>query len=268
MTGTARTARGAGRASIGAGTAVMGVLLAAPAGAGAQALPACDAADRAQRPALVIRGLPARIAPDREIPFRIARATRGTTRAVYAGGASVATERPQEEELLTEYFLDRADDRLLGRGMPYWLRMRAGEAPATVTLEYSQDTRSGRCRVTLSRRVRAVEPRAPRVRLEFVRGAGAVEARLAVGVAGGCHRGRAGTTTVRVSRAGRGRTIRLWDLCERWTPRAVRLPGLIVSAGGGPRRALHLRPVGGGGPYRVRVAFHGRVVLRRTVPVR
>jgi hypothetical protein len=268
MTGTAATTRGRWRRRsriIGLAGSAAASLLLAPSAADAQAMAACDPADPAQRPALVIRGLPARIAPDRDIPFLIARAARGTTPAVYRGGASVATERPREEELLTEYFFDGRDDRLLARGTRYWVRMRGGEAPATVTLAYPQDTPAGRCRVRLTRRVLSVAPRAPRVRLERRHRAG-VAARLGVGVAGGCWRGRAGATTVRVSGGGRTRTIRLADLCERWSRRTTRLPGLAVTAvDAGAERGLTFRTTGPGGRYRVSVSFRGRVVLRGTV---
>jgi hypothetical protein len=113
-----------------------GVAALAPGGAGAADVAPCDAGDRGERPALVVRALPSRIAPDRDIPFLVVRAPRGNTQAVYRGRASVATERPQEENFLTEYFLQPADDRELGRGGVYWIRMRAGEAPATVRLTY------------------------------------------------------------------------------------------------------------------------------------
>lgn len=271
MTGTARmtSGRGARRRSIGglAVAAAAGLLVAPAAGAGTA--PACDADDRGQRPALVLRGLPAHIAPGRDIPFRVERAARGATGAVYRGGASVAVERPHETNLLTEYFLDARDDRMLPGGMPYWIRMRRGEAPATVVLAYHQDTPAGRCRVRLARAVRSVAPHAVRARLTSRRRAGRLEGRLTVGAAGGCWRARAGTTIVRVSGGGDSRTIRLTDLCERWSPRDVRLPGLRIGAvGAGASRALALRAEGRrGGRYRVAVSFRGRAVLRRSVVV-
>jgi hypothetical protein len=137
-----------------------------------------------------------------------------------------------------------------------------------VTLSYTQDTSGGRCRVSLRRRVLTVAPRPVHVRLESRRRAGGMQVRLAVGAAGGCWRGRAGTTIVRVSRGTRSRTIRLADLCERWSRRVTLLPGLRITAGAGGRsRVLSLRATGPRASYRVAVSFRGRVLLRRTVSV-
>src|SRR3954452_14318515 len=110
MRDSTRSAMGTGRRlalSWSAALATLGLLIAtadvgaAAENAGAPA-PPCDGHDRTQRPALVIRGLPESIAPDRDIPFLIARARRGSTGAVYRGGASVSTERPLEDTFLAE----------------------------------------------------------------------------------------------------------------------------------------------------------------------
>jgi hypothetical protein len=258
--------RRVGAAGLGIG---MAVLAAGTTGAQA-AVPACDPREPAHRPALVLRELASRIAPDRDIPFLVARAPRGATTAVYRGGASIATERPHEDNFLFEYHLQPEDHRDLGPGTVNWVRMRRDEAPATVRLSYVQQTATGRCRVTISRTVTTVAPRPAQVRVRRATSGGRRELRLSVGAEGGCARGPAGRTTVRISGRGRSRTFRLADLCEQWDHRRVRLPGLEVIAHDrriGPWPQLRLRATGPASSYRVRVRFRGRLLMDRTVRV-
>jgi hypothetical protein len=140
-----------------------------------------------------------------------------------------------------------------------------------VRLSYVQQTATGRCRVTISRSVATVAPRPARVRIREATSGGRRELRLSVGAQGGCARGPAGRTAVRISGRGRTRTFRLADLCEQWDRRRVRLPGLDVIAHDrriGPSPQLRLRARGSSGSYRVRVTFRRQVLMDRTLRVR